>query len=41
MTSAHEARAASSRPTLNVIQLPRPTAGSFSSVDGIARVMIA
>ena len=34
MTSAHESRPAASSPTLNVIQLPSPTSGSFSPVEG-------
>src|SRR5262249_2127219 len=41
ITSAHEARATSSSPTLKVIQLPSPTAGNFSPVDGIGRVTTA
>src|SRR2546426_8758353 len=40
MTSAQESRAETSSPTLNVIQLPRPTSGSRSPVEGIARVRI-
>src|SRR5215468_10937018 len=38
MTSAHESRAAASSPTLKVIQLPRPTSGSLSPVEGTGRV---
>src|SRR5438876_734550 len=41
ITSAQASRAAGSSPTLNVIQLPRPTTGSASPVDGIGRVRIA
>src|SRR5215813_961415 len=41
MISAHESRAAASSPTLNVIQLPSPTGGSASPLEGIARVPIA
>src|SRR5215471_12202950 len=41
MTAAHASRAAGSSPTLNVIQLPRPTAGIASPVEGIGRVRIA
>src|SRR5215471_10093652 len=41
MTSAQASRATGSSPTLNVIQLPRPTAGSASPVEGIGRVRIA
>src|SRR5205823_2598742 len=37
ITSAHCARAAASRPTLKVIQLPRPTAGTRSPLEGIKR----
>lgn len=37
MTSAHCARAGASWPTLKVIQVPRPTNGSCSPLDGIAR----
>src|SRR6266496_1722944 len=40
MTSVHASRATGSSPTLNVIQLPRPTTGSVSPVDGIGRVRI-
>src|SRR5688572_13239539 len=40
ITSAHELRAATSSPTLNVIELPSPTSGSRSPVDGTARVTI-
>src|SRR6266540_2794512 len=39
-TSAHESRATGSSPTLNVIQLPSPTTGSLSPVEGIGRVRI-
>jgi hypothetical protein len=39
-TRAHESRAATSSPTLNVIQLPSPTTGSASPLDGIGRVRI-
>ena len=38
MTSAQAARAVRSFPTLKVIQLPRPTTGSASPVDGIGRL---
>jgi hypothetical protein len=38
MTAAHPSRSSASSPTLNVIQLPSPTTGSFSPVDGIALV---
>lgn len=38
--SAQESRAAGSSPTLNVIQLPSPTSGSLSPVEGIGRVRI-
>src|SRR5438552_5625211 len=41
MTSARESRAAGWAPTLSVIQLPRPTSGRRSPVDGIGRVRIA
>src|SRR6476620_7740312 len=41
ITSAQESRPAGSSPTLNVIQLPSPTSGSRSPVDGIGRVRIA
>ena len=41
MTSAQASRATGSSPTLKVIQLPRPTTGSASPVDGIGRVRIA
>jgi len=37
ITSAHASRATRSLPTLNVIQLPRPTTGSASPLDGIGR----
>ena len=35
MTSAQPSRASVSRPTLNVIQVPSPTRGSASPVEGI------
>src|SRR5205823_6260673 len=41
MTSVQASRATGSSPTLNVIQLPSPTAGSASPVEGIGRVRIA
>jgi len=37
---AQESRATGSSPTLNVIQLPSPTRGSLSPVEGIGRVRI-
>jgi hypothetical protein len=37
ITSAHDARAAGSLPTLKVIQLPSPTSGRASPLDGIGR----
>ena len=40
ITSAEALRAATSSPTLNVIELPSPTSGSRSPEDGIARVRI-
>src|SRR4051812_45579052 len=36
ITSAQASRATRSLPTLNVIQVPRPTLGSASPLDGIA-----
>jgi hypothetical protein len=41
MTSAQASRAMMSSPTLKVIQLPSPTTGNVSPVDGIGLVMIA
>src|SRR5262245_42922733 len=41
MTSAQASRATMSSPTLKVIQLPSPTTGNVSPVDGIGLVMIA
>src|SRR5262245_10603496 len=41
MTSAQASRATTSSPTLKVIQLPSPTTGNVSPVDGIGLVMIA
>ena len=41
ITSVHEARATGSLPTLKVIQLPSPTSGIASPLDGMARVRIA
>ena len=41
ITSAQDARATGSLPTLKVIQLPRPTSGIASPLDGMARVRIA
>ena len=41
ITSAHDARATGSLPTLKVIQLPSPTSGIASPVDGMGRVRIA
>src|SRR5262249_6901393 len=38
ITAAHSSRSLASLPTLNVIQLPRPTTGSISPVDGIGLV---
>jgi hypothetical protein len=38
MTSAQASRATASSPTLNVIQVPRPTSGRASPLDGIGRV---
>jgi hypothetical protein len=38
MTSAQASRAMRSFPTLNVIQLPSPTTGKASPLEGIARV---
>src|SRR2546422_11224558 len=35
MTAAHSSRSSGSSPTLKVIQLPRPTTGIFSPLDGI------
>src|SRR5262245_42011812 len=40
-TSAQASLATGSSPTLNVIQLPRPMAGTCSPVDGIGRLRIA
>src|SRR5215207_5875864 len=40
MTSAREARASASSPTLKVIQVPRPTRGRASPDDGIGLVII-
>src|SRR5688572_19693716 len=40
ITSVQEFRAATSSPTLKVIELPSPTSGIRSPVDGIARVEI-
>ncbi len=40
MTSAQASRAATSSPTLKVIQLPRPTSGRCAPLEGIARVTI-
>jgi hypothetical protein len=40
MTLVQLFRAATSSPTLNVIQLPRPTTGIASLLDGMRRVMI-
>lgn len=37
-TSVRALRAATSSPTLNVIQLPSPTSGSFSPLERIGRV---
>src|SRR5215510_7487907 len=39
MTAAHSSLSLASLPTLKVIQLPSPTAGSLSPVDGIGLVM--
>src|SRR4030095_13277599 len=41
ITSAQALRATGSSPTLKVIQLPRPTPGGASPVDGIGRISIA
>src|SRR6185436_2460523 len=41
ITSAHALRATGSLPTLNVIQLPRPTTGTGSPDEGIGRVRTA
>src|SRR5436309_15612403 len=38
MTAAHSSRSSGSSPTLKVIQLPRPTTGIFSPLDGIGLV---
>jgi hypothetical protein len=38
ITSALASRAARSSPTLNVIQVPRPTSGKASPLDGMRRV---
>ena len=38
MTAAHSPRSSGSSPTLKVIQLPRPTTGIFSPLDGIGLV---
>src|SRR5215203_4758120 len=38
MTAVHSSFSLGSLPTLNVIQLPRPTTGSGSPVDGIGLV---
>jgi len=38
ITSAQRARAAGSLPTLKVIQVPRPTQGRASPLEGIVRV---
>lgn len=38
ITSALASRAARSLPTLKVIQLPRPTRGNASPLDGMTRV---
>ena len=40
ITSAQASRATGSLPTLNVIQLPSPTTGIASPLDGIGRVRI-
>src|SRR5262245_24362649 len=40
MTSAQTSLAAGSLPTLNVIELPRPTSGRASPLEGMARVRI-
>jgi len=39
MTAAHSSRSSGSSPTLKVIQLPRPTTGIFSPLDGIGSVV--
>src|SRR5262245_11480695 len=41
MTSAQASRATRSLPTLNVIQLPSPTTGMASPLDGIGRLRMA
>jgi hypothetical protein len=41
ITSAQASRAARSLPTLKVIQLPSPTSGTCSPLDGMARVATA
>jgi len=38
MTAAHSSISCGSSPTLNVIQLPSPTIGMASPVDGMGRV---
>ncbi|SIT53793.1 hypothetical protein BQ8794_130277 [Mesorhizobium prunaredense] len=38
ITSAHSSRSTGSSPTLKVIQVPSPTAGSISPEDGTARI---
>lgn len=38
ITSAHSSRRTGSPPTLNVIQVPSPTAGITSPEEGIVRV---
>jgi hypothetical protein len=39
MTAAHSSRSPTSSPTLKVIQLPSPTTGSRSPVEGIGFVI--
>lgn len=39
ITSAHSSRSTGSSPTLKVIQVPRPTAGSISPEEGTARTI--
>ena len=39
MTAAHSSRSSGSSPTLKVIQLPSPTTGSCSPLEGIGRVI--
>ena len=38
ITAAHSSRSTGSSPTLKVIQVPRPTAGIISPVEGIGRI---